>query len=312
VVLSVSWVLFAGVTHRFGARGAHIILSAYTIAASLAAIAGLAGYFDLIPNLRPFVVSWNRARSFFKDPNVFGPFLLAPALTCAMWIQNKSATTLNRVLVGGAAMIMLVATFLTYSRAAYATTLFGVFVYAVLTGVLRSWRSFLWLSVPLGGAVFLLSFIPDAAELLGQRLERQSYDEDRFQIFEQALTLGTSNLMGVGAGQAHLILGYGVHSMYLRLFADHGAPGLAAFLLFICACLTRMVAQIRRAQSVEARRLAALILAASVSTLLNGFVIETIHWRHLWLLLGLCWYPFPNQIQHLSAATWSRYGGQTN
>ena len=46
-----------------------------------------------------------------------------------------------------------------------------------------------------------------------------------------------------------------------------------------------------------------ILTGAAVPTkhpLLNGLVIETIHWRHLWLLLGLCWYPLPEPVRYLS------------
>ena len=299
-ILTVSWLLFAGVTHRFGQRSVRTILNACTITAVAAASLGLAGYFGAIPELQSTVIYAQRIKSFFKDPNVFGPFLLAPTLVCGMWIQSKSATALKRVLTAGAAILLLAANFLSFSRASYATTIFAVILYSVLTGMLRSWRSFLVLLATLGCAAFLLSLIPSVTEFLSIRLETQRYDEDRFEIFDQALGLGSSNLLGVGAGQSNEVLGYGVHSMFLRLFADHGAPGLVAFLLFLCICITRMVTVFRRSREREARSLAALILAATLGTLLNGLVIETIHWRHLWLLLGLCWYPLPEPVRCLS------------
>ncbi len=294
-LLALSWLLFASVTHRFGPRGANIILGAYAFAAVLGAIAALLGYFELIANLRPLVVSWNRTRSFFKDPNVFGPFLLAPTLVCGMWIQAPSATFLKRALAAAAGTVLLVAAFFSYSRASYVTTLFAIIFYAVLTGVLRSWRSFVVLFMATGGVWLLLSLVPNVGDVLHERLESHNYDQDRFQVFDLALGLGSSHLLGVGSGQSNEILGYGVHSMYIRLFADHGALGLSVFLVFLGACVARMVAQVRRARDPEGRRLAALILAATAGTLLNGMVIETIHWRHLWLLLGLCWYAFPER-----------------
>jgi O-antigen ligase len=309
-ILTVSWLLFAGLTHRCGPQSARTILNACTITAVIAASLGLAGYFGAIPELQSTVIYGQRIKSFFKDPNVFGPFLMAPTLVCGMWIQSKSATALQRILAVAAAILLLAANFLSFSRASYATTIFAVILYAVLTGILRSWRSFLVLLGTVSFAVFLLGLSPSATEFLSIRLETQRYDEDRFEIFNQALGLGSGNLLGVGAGQSNEVLGYGVHSMFLRLFADHGAPGLAAFLLFLSICMTRMVTVFRRSREREARLLAAVILASALATLLNGLVIENIHWRHLWLLLGLCWYPLPEPVRYLNLVPGSALIGE--
>src|SRR5882672_12462147 len=50
------------------------------VGAMVAAIAGIAGYFNLVPGGRDLLTLYDRARGTFKDPNVFGAFLILPAL----------------------------------------------------------------------------------------------------------------------------------------------------------------------------------------------------------------------------------------
>ena len=48
-----------------------------------AALGGIVGYFDLVPGAHELMTRWSRATGLFKDPNVFGPFLV-PALVYAL------------------------------------------------------------------------------------------------------------------------------------------------------------------------------------------------------------------------------------
>ena len=62
------------VLNRAGAT--RLILNAYVWAATLAALLGIIGYFDLLPGAYDSMTRYGRATGLFKDPNVFGPFLV--------------------------------------------------------------------------------------------------------------------------------------------------------------------------------------------------------------------------------------------
>lgn len=49
----------------------------------VAALVGSVGYFDLLPGAREMMTRYGRATGLFKDPNVFGPFLV-PAMLDVM------------------------------------------------------------------------------------------------------------------------------------------------------------------------------------------------------------------------------------
>src|SRR5436305_11674283 len=50
------------------------------VGALVAACAGIAGYFNIIPGGHDLLTLYGRARGTFKDPNVLGAFLILPAL----------------------------------------------------------------------------------------------------------------------------------------------------------------------------------------------------------------------------------------
>ena len=54
--------------------------AAYVLTATVISLAGIAGYFSLFPHAHDLFATYDRALGAFKDPNVFGPFLIWPAL----------------------------------------------------------------------------------------------------------------------------------------------------------------------------------------------------------------------------------------
>ena len=71
--------MFAAFVAQNPIRHARLILNAYQWAAVVAAIAGIAGYFDIVSGAGELFTKFGRAAGTFKDPNVYGPFLV-PAL----------------------------------------------------------------------------------------------------------------------------------------------------------------------------------------------------------------------------------------
>src|SRR5690606_34748974 len=110
-------IIFAMVFSTDSVRRVEILRRAYILAGVCAAIAGIIGYFKGIDLL----TLYGRARGTFKDPNVYGPFLILPML---FLLQSFLARGL-RLFSFAAFLIMAAGLFLSFSRAAWAHMVFS-------------------------------------------------------------------------------------------------------------------------------------------------------------------------------------------
>ena len=78
--MAVTVVFFAMVISEDTAARLDMLRRGLVIGAVIAALAGIAGYFNLVPGGRDLLTLYDRARGTFKDPNVYGAFLVLPAL----------------------------------------------------------------------------------------------------------------------------------------------------------------------------------------------------------------------------------------
>ena len=87
------------------------------VGAMIASIAGIAGYFHLVPGGYDLLTLYDRARGTFKDPNVLGAFLILPALFSLQGIvSDPLGKSLRNTIAFG---IMSLAILLAFSRAAW-------------------------------------------------------------------------------------------------------------------------------------------------------------------------------------------------
>ena len=174
-------------------------------------------------------------------------------------------------------------------------------------GLRRNLIYFVIFAVLTGGAIAYAMTIPQISEVVSYRTGMQDYDADRIANFTAALRLGVGNPLGVGPGQSFLTLDYATHNLFLRIFSENGVLGLLSLTAFALVTLTRSLVLSQRATSLVQRSLFALVAAALCGTLLNSFMIDTLHWRHFWLLLALGWMPlWKPELQSLRKATTSQ------
>jgi O-antigen ligase len=123
---------------------------------------------------------------------------------------------------------------------------------------------------------------------LEQRARFQSYDTQRFGAQRLGLELAQSHPLGIGPGQFEVYSTVSAHSTYVRSLAEQGILGAAVLfaLLFGTLLLAGRNAVLGRdTYGIGSTAL----LAAWCGILANSVVVDTIHWRHLWLLAGLIW-----------------------
>jgi len=304
--LMASWVFFVGIAGYYGKPFIATMINTYCFAGLLSAILGLGGYFHLLPFTDQLLLG-GRARGLFKDCNVYGPFFVPVALFTLTRILD-SRTTLREKIVPGVVLIpTLLAILLCFSRACWINFVFALAVFLIgqvsFTG-LRSQLSRRDIRRRIYGGIgivatsvlllVLLNEVPAISDMMSQRVTSnglQNYDRVRFATQDLALESAKRHLLGIGPGQVELVFDYATHSMYLRILSENGVAALLAVLVFIFATMARSISLIQRAEDPWYREVNLVVLACIAGHLVNSFVIDTVHWRHIWFIYALPWAP---------------------
>ena len=267
------------------------------VGALIAATAGIAGYFNLVPGGRDLLTLYDRARGTFKDPNVLGAFLILPALFA---LQSAVSDSFGKAFRSTIALgIMGLAILLAFSRAAWGgLALTSAFMLAlmVLTSPSRAQRSRIIVMAVVAAILVamlvavLLSF-DSIADMFKQRASfDQSYDEGRFGRFGRHI-LGAEMALdlpfGIGPLQFHKYFPEDTHNSYLNAFMSGGWIAGICYpaLVFITVIMGFRHVFVR----VPWQRAYLAIFAAFLGTVGESFIIDTDHWRHFWMMLGAMW-----------------------
>lgn len=288
--------IFAGFIAKRPLAHARLVLNAYLCAAVVAASLGIIGYLDLFPGAYDLLTRYDRASGPFKDPNVFGPFLIPALLTALhLWLTQPLSRGAFPLLVSA---VLSAGLLLSFSRGAWAAAAFAlaIYIYFYLLGARRNVeRLKLALLVMIGAAIVALvlaaALQSDAVNaLLEQRASlTQPYDEGpegRFGGQMKAIGVILENPLGIGSVQfAPYIHHEEPHNVYLAMFMNAGWLG---GFLYVALLATVLIAGFRHALvATRTRGLFVIAYAALAATILLGFIIDTDHWRHFYLLLGI-------------------------
>jgi len=290
--LALTWIALVGILDYLKPANLHLIVKAYLITACFSAIIGTLAYLKLIP-FDDLLLMYGRARGLFKDPNVFGPFLVFPALFAISMTELRGITVVKKYIYFIAFLILTTGIIVSFSRAAwgnYAISLF-IFLFVLKREFIRKRiKTFIFL-ILVGVPIFLyLIQTPVIEEFLISRLSYQSYDNDRFGTQKEAFLTGLTNPFGVGAGQSDNVFQYSPHSLYARVFTENGVVGLLSIVLLIVLSISKSFKGYWYTKD-EHSVLYLVISASLIGLAFNSFFVDTLHWRNLWLLLALAWAP---------------------
>jgi O-antigen ligase len=274
-------------------KRARLVIKAYIASAVLISVASSLALFVSFPSSDLLLTEdLERARGLFKDPNVYGPYLIPAALIFAQESLRPRLLKLNRPTQVFCFVALAAGILFSYSRGAWLNLVIGVLVMTLVIALRRggSRRAFMMLVVILLGMVGVFWAVSSTGSLafLEERARFQSYDNDRFGAQALGLRLAEENPIGIGPGQFELVAPLSAHSTYVRALAEEGVVGAMALLGVMLGTLllaTRNAALGRDTFGIGSGPL----LAAWCGMLVNSFVIDTLHWRHLWLLAGLIW-----------------------
>lgn len=296
--LSIASIVLAGFVRQNPEAHARLMMNAYLVAATVASLAALVGYFDLVPSMTETLTLFGRARGTFKDPNVLGAFL-APAIVFAMrlWLDRPGLRSL--VPLGVAGLVTLGA-LLSFSRgawfnAAVSLAVFGYLSFVTAKATRRQLRLVLLgvFGVVGAGVIVVAALQLDAVkELMSQRASlSQDYDvgpQGRFAGQEKAKGLVLEHPLGIGALEFSAHYHHeDVHNVYLSMFLNAGWLGGALYALAIALSLAFGLSAVFVRVPYQSFVIAA--VASLTGQVLEGFIVDTDHWRHVFLLLALVW-----------------------
>lgn len=290
--------LFASFVAKNPLAHTRLILNAYLCASVFAAALGIIGYLDLVPGAFDALTRYSRATSTFKDPNVFGPFLICGLLTALhLWLTRPAAAGAAAI---AAAVVIAVGILFTFSRGAWAATALAsaLYVYLYMITADRNMQR-----LKLAGAILLsaaaLGIVLAAAlqsDGVGRLLEErasiaQPYDqgaEGRFGGQRKALDLAIESPLGLGAG---VFSGFHhheePHNAYLSMTLNAGWLG---GLLYFIVCAGTLALGFQQAlRRTRTQSLFLIVYAALAANIAEGVLIDTDHWRHFYLLMGVVW-----------------------
>nr|WP_295885218.1 O-antigen ligase family protein [uncultured Devosia sp.] len=277
-------------------RRMRIVMRAYTAVAMVSAIVGTLAYLGIMPGADIFL-RYGRAKAAFNDPNVFGPFLILPAMYALQRLLLSSGR--SAIIAGGIYMVLFVGVFASFSRAAWGHFALSSLIVLVLCfwleAAARDKVRIMVMSL-LGAAMLVVALagllsIPSVASLFEQRAAGQNYDSGetgRFGRQGYAFELALDHPLGIGPHEfRNLRIIEEPHNVYVTVLHVYGWGGGAIYYLLIILTLWRGVAALTRPSPY---RLMMIPLVATFTMLVGeSAIIDSDHWRHYYLLIGLIW-----------------------
>jgi O-antigen ligase len=199
-----------------------------------------------------------------------------------------------------AAALITLAILFSFSRGAWAATAIALAIYGYIylhsaerNADRLKLASLVILSTAIVGLLLAVSVQSDGiAKLLEERAAlTQPYDEGpegRFGGQMKAFGLVLENPLGIG-GQAftHFHHHEEAHNVYLSMFMNSGWLG---GMLYLLICVGTLAAGFQHAlKPTKTQLLFTIAYAALAANIFEGLLIDSDHWRHFYLLMGVVW-----------------------
>lgn len=293
--LAATAVFFAAlVAHEPDALGP--LVRGTMVAATVAALAAIVGYAQIVPALSDLFLRYGRARGTFNDPNVLAAFLIFPMLVAMGRIFAGQRGTLGACVLLG---LFSAALLLSFSRGAWGQAAFAALLMmglSFLTSASSRERARILLFAALGatalaGLIVLLLSFDSVASLFAQRFAlEQGYDVGQFGRFGRHVLgalLALDTPLGLGPLQFHNLFVEDPHNAFLNAFMSGGwLSGLTyATLMLMTLALGLRYAFV--ATPWQVTYIAVYCTFAGIFA--ESVIIDSEHWRHLYLIVGALW-----------------------
>ena len=293
--LALSAVFYAAIVEDAEKR-LKLIFDVLTAAAVITAALGILGYFHAFPGAAAFT-RYDRAMGAFQDPNVFGPYLVAPAL----YLMHGLLIGDPRKAPFRAAALAVVAfgIFLSFSRAAWALFAFSAFAlvfFMLLKHRTNAFRlrilalSLAALALMVVGLVVALQF-HQVSDLFSTRTQLvQAYDGGHLGRFERhrlGFQLSMEHPLGIGPLVFNTLFLEDEHNIWLKSLTTYGWLGFLSWVTMISWTVYIGFRNVLKERGYQPYLMIAWIVI--LGHICIGNVIDTDHWRHLYMLIGIVW-----------------------
>jgi|SRR5215213_123824 len=274
-----------------------LLMRGWTMAAVISSITAILAYFQLLGGLSEIFLRFSRARGTFNDPNVLGAFLILPSLLALQRVLNGRLQDAFRGSV--LLCLMVVAILLTFSRAAWGQFAFTAALLMFFTFVTsRSSNERLRIVlIAIAGVLVLALFvaallsIDKIADLFKERASlEQDYDVGhlgRFGRYILGFQLALEHPFGIGPLQFAKIFPEDPHNTYLNTFMSGGWLSGCVYLTLVVTTLITGLRFVFARSPWQPVYIA--IYCAYVGVAFESIIIDSDHWRHYFLLLGVLW-----------------------
>ena len=276
---------------------AEVCLKAFAVGAVACSVFGLLSYFDIAGMYDKFVTVEGRVNGTFKDPNVYGSYMV---LAAAYLMHGTILGDKRRLLlIIPSLAAVCIGVFLSFSRGSWGATIFALLVVTIAAYVTtddpRTRRRIAWMSamaLAIGIIAILAVMADDDARkfFLMRASLTQEYDEGvtgRFGNQLRSLPMLPNLPFGFGPLRFRLTFDLDPHNSYIGAFANEGWLG--GFVWIAMIAMTTFVGFRLMIRSSPYRRLARIFFPALFATMLQGFQIDIDHWRQLYIMLGAVW-----------------------
>lgn len=295
IFLALSSVFYAAIIED-SHRRLPLIFKAWVTAAVITSLLGILGYFHAFPGAEVFTL-YDRAKGAFQDPNVFGPYLVPPALYLIYRLLSGKLWEAPLVIAG--LLVLSLGIFLSFSRAAWGLFAFAAIALVVVmllkerTGAFRlkifslSLAALILMIVALGGAMQskkVHDLFENRAKLV------QEYDGARLGRFERhkmGFLMAMERPLGLGPMVLGKIFGEDEHNIWLKSLTTYGWLGFVCYIILIWWTLIIGFRNLLRDRPWQPYLMIAWVMIAGHA--LIGNVIDIDHWRHVYLLFGIVW-----------------------
>jgi hypothetical protein len=314
--LGLSAVFYAAVIEDDPGR-LELVFKVWIIAALATALLGILGYFNAFPGSHVFT-RYDRAMGAFQDPNVFGPYLVAPILYMLYRLLTGRLIT-SPLLVAGI-LVLVLGVFLSFSRAAWGLLLFGGLALVVIMLLKERSTAFRLkiLTISIVAALVLVLALAIAlqfhqvSDLFTNRAKLvQEYDGARLGRFERhkiGFLMAMERPLGLGPMAFGKIYGEDEHNIWLKSLTTYGWLGAVTYQIMIWSTIVMGFRYLLRDRPWQPFLMIAWIMI--VGHALIGNVIDTDHWRHFYMLLGLLWGCYALEHRHMRRQRAIRHGHQ--